>query len=145
MATLVFDDFRNAQLGLPTHSVIDFDTDTIASSLLDATDANGGVALTVSNVVDYADVNDVVVVHDEEPHGTKTIGTVGVGVYDAADTTMATVSGDAADYLTVHKDTGTAATSPLAIVFDSVTTGLPVTPNGGDIVIQWAAGGILAI
>ena len=145
MATIVFDELRDAQLGAPTHSVIDFDTDTIASSLLDATDANGGVALTASNVVDYADVNDVVVVHDEEPHASKTVGVVGVGVYDAADTTCATVSGDAADYLTVHKDTGTPTTSPLAIVFDSATTGLPVTPNGGDIIIQWAAGGILSI
>lgn len=145
MATIVFDDFRNAQMGNPTHSVIDFDNDTIASSLLDATDANGGTALTSSNVVDYADVNQAVVVADEVAHTSPTVGTAGVGAYDAADTTFSTVSGDAADYLTVHKDTGTPATSPLAVVFDSVTTGLPVTPNGGDIVVQWAAGGIIQI
>lgn len=145
MATIVFDELRNAQLGNPTHSVIDFDTDTIASSLLDATDANGGTALTASNVVDYADVNDATVVHDEEAHTSKTVGSVGVGIYNAADTVCSTVSGDAADYLTVHKNTGTPTTSPLALVFDSDTTGIPVTPNGGDITVAWAAGGILSI
>ena len=145
MATIVFDELRDAQLGNPTHSVIDFDTDAIASSLLDATDANGGTALTASNVVDYADVNDVVVVFDEEAHASQTVGTVGVGVYDAANLTMSSVTGDQADYLTVHKDTGTDTTSPLSHVYDSVTTGLPVLPNGGDITTTWAGGGILAI
>lgn len=144
MATIVFDELRNAQLGNPTHSVIDFDTDVIASSLLDATDANGGVALTASNVVDYADVNDVVVVHDEEAHASKTVGTP-VGVYDAANLVMASVSGDQADYLTVHKDSASPATSPLSHVYDSATTGLPVLPNGGNITTTWAGGGILAI
>ena len=145
MATLVFDELRDAQLGNPTHSVIDFDTDTIASSLLDESDANGGTTLTVSNVVDYADVNDVTVVHDEEAHASKTVGTVGVGIYDAADLAMLTVAGDIADYLTVHKDTGTDTTSPLALVFDDASTGLPVTPNGGTITTTWAGGGILTI
>lgn len=145
MATIVFDELRNAQMGNPTHSVIDFDTDTIASSLLDATDANGGVALSASNVVDYADVNDATVVHDEEAHASKTVGTVAVGVYDAANLTCSAVSGDAADYLTVHKDTGTTTTSPLSHVYDSATTGLPVTPNGGDITVTWNASGILQI
>ena len=145
MATLVFDELRDAQLGNPTHSVIDFDTDTIASSLLDETDANVGVTLTVSNVVDYDDVDDAVIVHAEEAHASKTVGTVGVGIYDAANLAMLTVSGDAADYLTVHKDTGTPGTSPLALVFDDATTGLPVTPNGGTITTTWAAGGILTI
>jgi hypothetical protein len=125
--------------------VIDFDTDTIASSLLDATDANAGVALTASNVTDYDDVNDVVVVHDEEALASLTVGVVGVGIFDAANLVMATVTGDEADYLTVHKDTGTPSTSPLSHVYDSATTGLPVQPNGGNITTTWAGGGILAI
>ena len=145
MATLVFDELRDAQLGNPTHSVTDFDTDTIASSLIDATDANGGTAVTAANVVDYADVNDVVVVHDEEAHASKTVGVVAVGVYDAANLVMASVTGDQADNLTVHKDSGTPSTSPLALYFDSATTGLPVLPNGGNITSTWAGGGILAI
>ena len=145
MATIVLDELRNAQLGNPTHSVIDFDGDTIATSLLDEADANGGTTPTVSNVVDYDDVNDVVVVHDEEAHASKTVGTVGVGIYDAANLVMASVTGDQAELMTVHKDSGTPGTSPLAIIYDSATTGLPVLPNGGNITSTWAGGGILAI
>ena len=145
MPTLVLDDFRNAQLGNGTHATIDFDTDVIAASLLDATDANGGTALSVSNVIDYDDVDDADVVHAEEALGSLTVGTVGVGIFDAANTVMSAVSGDAADYLTVHLDTGTPSTSPLALVFDSATTGIPVTPNGGNITSTWAGGGILTI
>ena len=145
MATIVFDDFRDAQLGLPTHTTIDFDTNPIASSLLDATDANGGVAITAAKVIDYADVNDAVVVFDEEAHASKTIGVIATGVYDAANLVMASVTGDEADHLTVHHDSGTAATSTLALLYDSVTTGLPVQPNGGNITTTWAGGGILAI
>ena len=145
MATIVLDELRNAQLGNPTHSVIDFDTDTIACSLLDETDANGGTTPTVSNVVDYDDVDDAVVVHAEEALASLTVGSLGVGIFDAANTVMSAVSGDIADLLTIHKDTGTPSTSPLAIIYDSATTGLPVTPNGGDITATWAGGGILTI
>lgn len=145
MATIVLDELRDAQLGAPTHSVTDFNGDTIASSLLDGTDANGGTTPTVSNVVDYDDVDDATVVHAEEALGSLTVGVVGVGIFNAANTVMSAVTGDAADFLTVHKDTGTPSTSPLALIFDSATTGLPVTPNGGDITSTWAAGGILAI
>lgn len=65
-------------------------------------------------------------------------------VFDAADSTFTAVSGDPSEALIIYKDTGTASTSWLIGIFDTVT-GLPVTPNGGDIVITWNATGILAI
>ncbi len=141
MATIVTDELRNAQLGNPTHSVIDFDTDTIASSLLDETDSG---SITTSTV-DYDELDAATVVHAEEAHASKTVGTVGAGIYDAANLTMTAVSGDEVDWLTVHKDSGTPATSPVAIGYDSATTGIPLTPNGGDVTTTWAGGGILAI
>ena len=141
MATIVTDELRNAQLGNPTHSVIDFDGDTIASSLLDETDSG---SITTSTV-DYDELDAAVVVHAEEAHTLKTVGTVGAGIYDADNLTLSAVSGDAADWLTVHKDSGTPGTSPVAVGFDSATTGIPVTPSGGDITVTWAGGGILAI
>ena len=88
MATIVHDDFRDAQLGLPTHSVVDFDTDVIASSLLDLADSG---TITVA-FIDYAEVNTPTVLHDEEAHGTKTLGVVATGVYDAGDLTMPAVA-----------------------------------------------------
>ena len=52
--------------------------------------------------------------------------------------TFTAVTGDAADYLTVWKNSGTPSTSPLVITWDSATTGLPVTPNGGNIVVTFS-------
>lgn len=140
MATVVSNEIRNAQLGNPTHSVVDFDTDTIDASLLDETDSG---SITTSTV-DYDEVNTATVVATGSL-ASKTVGSVGVGVFDAADLTFSSVSGDAADYLCLFKNSGSAATSPVIVTFDSATTGLPVTPNGGDITVTWAAGGILSI
>ena len=140
MATIIHDDFRDAQLGNPTHSVIDFDTDNIDVSLLDQTDSGTITAATV----DYDEVDTATVVATTDV-ASPTVGVVGTGVFDAADTTFSSVTGDAADYLVLWKNSGTPATSPLAVTFDSATTGLPVTPNGGNIVVTWNASGILAI
>jgi hypothetical protein len=49
------------------------------------------------------------------------------------------VSGASCESIVVYKDTGSAATSPLVAFFDTAT-GLPVTPNGGDIIITWDSG-----
>lgn len=60
-------------------------------------------------------------------------------VLDAEDLTFAAVTGDEAEALVIYKNTGTEATSLLIAIFDTVT-GLPVTPNGGDIQIVWDNG-----
>jgi hypothetical protein len=63
------------------------------------------------------------------------------GVADAADVTLSTVSGSSAESIVIYYHTGTESTSNL-IAFIDTATGLPVTPNGGDIVIQWANTGL---
>lgn len=68
--------------------------------------------------------------------GTKTVLN---GVFGAANSTFTAVTGVSVEALVVYVDTGTAATSPLVAYLD-VATGLPVTPNGGDITITWDAG-----
>lgn len=55
------------------------------------------------------------------------------GVFDAADVTFPTVTGSTAEALLIYIDTGTAGTSRLILFQDTGVTGLPVTPNGGDI------------
>lgn len=62
-----------------------------------------------------------------------------LGVFDAADVTYSTISGDTSEALVIYKDTGVAATSPLIAYIDTAT-GLPVSPNGGDIVVTWDSG-----
>jgi len=61
------------------------------------------------------------------------------GVFDAADITITAVSGDQFEYLVLYKHTGTESTSRLILLIDSAT-GLPCTPNGSDITIQWDSG-----
>lgn len=70
--------------------------------------------------------------------GSLTSKTATLGVADAADVTLSAVTGDPSEALIIYKHTGTDGTSPLIAYIDTAT-GLPVTPNGGDIVIQWAA------
>lgn len=74
--------------------------------------------------------------------GTKTFTN---GVFDGADVTFPAVTGSPAEALVIYIDTGTAGTSPLVAYLDTGVTGLPVTPNGGDIITAWNASGIFAL
>jgi len=59
------------------------------------------------------------------------------GYAQAANVTYTSVTGDAVYYVVLFKDTGNEATSPLIAVFNTMT-GLPLTPDGSNITIQWA-------
>ena len=61
------------------------------------------------------------------------------GAADANDVTFTAVSGAESEALIIYKDTGDTATSPLIALIDSAT-GLPITPNGGDIIVVWDNG-----
>ena len=61
------------------------------------------------------------------------------GAADAADCTFTSVSGATINAIVIYKDTGTEATSPLIAYIDTAT-GLPITPNGGDIIGTWDNG-----
>jgi len=61
------------------------------------------------------------------------------GVMDAADTTLTAVTGDECEVIVIYQDSGAEGTSNLIGYLD-VGTGLPVAPNGGDIVITWDNG-----
>lgn len=67
------------------------------------------------------------------------------GVFDGGDVTFTAVSGNTVEALVIYIDTGSAATSRLVAYLDTGVTGLPVTPNGGDIGITWNASGIFAL
>ncbi len=67
------------------------------------------------------------------------------GVFDAADVTFTAVSGASVEALVIYVDTGSSATSRLVAYIDTGQTGLPVTPNGGDITVTFNASGIFAL
>jgi hypothetical protein len=74
--------------------------------------------------------------------GSKTVTN---GVFDAADPTWTAVSGSTAEALVAYIDTGVAGTSRLVAYIDTGITNLPVTPNGGDIVLAINASGLFAL
>jgi len=67
------------------------------------------------------------------------------GVFDAADVTYPAVTGNSVEAIVFYIDTGNANTSRLVAYLDTGFTGLPVTPNGGDITVTWNASGIFAL
>lgn len=67
------------------------------------------------------------------------------GTFDAADATWPSVTGPTAEAVVIYIDTGTAGTSRLVAFLDTGITGLPVTPNGGNITATWDAAGIFTL
>lgn len=61
------------------------------------------------------------------------------GAADAADCTFTSVTGASIESIVIYSDSGTEATSPLIAYIDTAT-GLPITPNGGDIIVTWDNG-----
>lgn len=71
--------------------------------------------------------------------------TVANGLFDGDNVTYTAVTGNSAEALLIYIDTGSAASSRLVAWIDTGVTGLPVTPNGGDISVTWNASGIFQL
>lgn len=71
--------------------------------------------------------------------------TVTNGLFDGDNVTFTAVAGNTVEALVIYIDTGNVATSRLVAYIDTSVTGLPVTPNGGDITITWNASGIFQL
>ena len=108
---------------------IDWDTDDIRCILVDTADYSVDLAA-------HDNLDDIPAGARVATSGALTGKTVVAGVADADDVTFSAVTGDPSEALVIYKHTGTESTSRLIAYIDSAT-GLPVTPNGGDITIQW--------
>ena len=140
MANYVNDSFRNGVLG--SHATrVDLDADTVKAMFADHADDTPLV--TDDFIDDLLSAARVPAIASCPALGTKTIGTVAVGVFDAADTVFTTLSGDASESLILFKDSGGAETTMDLICRWDTATGLPLTPNGANVTVAWAAGGIL--
>lgn len=74
--------------------------------------------------------------------GTKTFTN---GTFDAADTSFSAVTGDISEALIIYVYNASDAAARLIAYIDTGVTGLPVTPNGGNINVTWDAAGIFTI
>jgi hypothetical protein len=128
MASALYDKGREGFLD----GSIDWDTDDIRLILIDAAD------YTV-NLGSHDFLDDVPSGARVATSGALSGKTVTAGVADANDVTLSAVTGDPSEAIVFYKNTGTESTSRLIAYVDSAT-GLPVTPNGGDIIIQFDNG-----
>ena len=143
MANAIYTAFLNGILG--SHATrVDLDADTIKLALVDNAGADGAP---VPATDDFWDDQDGSLVGSLSAGlGSKTIGVLDIGVFDAADFAPAftAVSGATVESLVMLKDTGTPATSDLICFWDTAT-GLPLTPNGGDVNVTFNGSGIIKV
>ena len=68
------------------------------------------------------------------------------GTFDGADLTFTSVSGSSVEAIVLYrKNAGANTTWRLIAYLDTGFTGLPVTPNGGNITVTWNASGIFTL
>lgn len=126
MANALYDLGRQAFLD----GSIAWSTDNIKCLLVDT----GTYTVNLATHQFHSDVTGVVATSGNLASKTST-----AGVADAADVTFSAVSGATVEAIVIYKDTGVSATSPLIAYIDTAT-GLPVTPNGGDIIVAFDSG-----
>ena len=89
----------------------------------------------------YSDLSGVVGTDVEVTSITTT-----AGVVDGADITFTAVTGATVEAIVLYrKNAGANTTWYLIAYIDTGVTGLPVTPNGGNITVTWNASGIFAL
>lgn len=133
MANALYPKWKEALLQFTTNN--DLSSGTVKTALVTA-------GYTYSSSDQYYSSVSASVVGTPQTLGSKTFTN---GVFDAADVSYTAVTGSQVVSLVIYIDTGNAATSPLVAFIDTGVTNLPVTPNGGDILITWNASGIFAL
>jgi hypothetical protein len=89
----------------------------------------------------YSDLSGIVGTDQE-----ITSTTITNGLIDGNDVTFTAVSGASVEALVLYrKNAGANTTWRLVAYIDTSVTGLPVTPNGGNIGITWNASGIVQL
>jgi hypothetical protein len=107
---------------------IDWINDTIKAVLVDSAD----YTLDITNHEFLSDVPAAARVATATLAGKTSTN----GVADASDTTFTAVSGDPCELVLLYVDTGVAGTSRLIMAIDTAG-GLPVTPSGANVTIEW--------
>ena len=114
----------------------DMDADTISAALIDSADYTYG-----AGHASYA--TDVPAPAKVASFGPLTTPTILDGVFDTGDFTWAAVTGDQAEAIVLWNDTP--ASDPLCAFYDTGMTGMPVTPNGGNINVTVNSSGWFAL
>lgn len=139
MANSFYHNYAHLLLGLnsASHTLPDWDADTFKVHLLDAADHT----TSLSADVDEADITDSGIV------ATATLAGISIatGVLDCNNPVFTSVTGDESEELVFWQDTSTDTTSPLCLRIDTASSGLPITPNGGNITVEVNASGLFKL
>jgi hypothetical protein len=133
MANAIYPKWKEAIIQASSNSAL---TGTVKAALVDT----GTTAYNAAH--DFYDDISSAVVGTPQTIANKTFAS---GTFDGDDVTFTSVSGNSCEAIVIYIDTGTPSTSRLVAYIDTSVTGLPVTPNGGNISIQWNASGIFTI
>lgn len=137
MANAVYDKYKEALLGAAANSAI---TGSGTTGLYAALVDTG--TYTFSQTHEFYSSLSGIVGTDQE----ITSPTLTNGVIDGGDVTFPSVSGNSVEAIVIYRRNAGANTTWRLIAFiDTGVTGLPVTPNGGNIGITWNASGILKL
>jgi hypothetical protein len=135
MANAIYPKYKELLIG--TGTAASLSSGTVKAALIDT----GTVAYNSAH-----DFYDDVVAGVVGTPVTLTTKTITNGVFDADDVTFTSVSGATCEAVIIYIDTGGAnSTDPIVAFLDTNITGLPVTPNGGNITLAWNASGIFAL
>ena len=117
------------------------------SANTDINDLTVKVALVDTGVYTYSAAHEFLTSLTGVVGTAQTINTTTVtnGLFDGDNVTYSSVTGNSVEALVIYIDTTVAGTSRLVAFIDSGVTGLPVTPNGGDISITWSVSGIFQL
>ena len=137
MANALPDNYKGLKMGdaAAVNALPDFDTDAFRATLVDH-------AVVTPNPAVHDDLADYVTAVIAESSNLTGQAFPSMGVLDFADFTFPTVSGADCESLNWHLETGVDATSTWWLFIDTAT-GLPVTPNGGDINIVLNGSGLM--
>jgi hypothetical protein len=121
---------------------IDLQTDTIKVALVQITGTGTPYTVDITTDQFLSVIPSGAIVATSPALTTKVIAN---GIFGADDTVFTGVGiGPAAGALVIYKDTGSAGTSNLLLYLDSSNySGLPVTPNGGNINVAFSGTGNL--
>lgn len=137
MANAIYPKYKEALLGGAANSAL---TGSGTTGLFVALVDTGTYTYNAAHQF-YSDLSGVVGTDQEVTSPTLTNGVV-----DGGDVTFPTVSGASVEALVFYrKNAGANTTWRLVAYLDTGQTGLPVTPNGGNILGTWNAAGIFAL
>ena len=136
MANAIYPKYKEALM--KGNANVDLDGGTVKAALVD------------TGTYTYAETHEFLsslsgVVGTAQTIGNTTVGVVAAAVFDGDNVTYTGVTGNSAEALVIYIDTGVAGTSRLVAYLDTDVTGLPVTPNSGDIAVTWNAAGIFKL